>query len=1588
MPSKLSAAPAWLTLVVAVASSVSGAMQITYGPAACPVDPLGGGAPTSVIVYWRTDLSTADNTAYVSESPSGPWTYIGSDATDSTVHEALVEGLSPETRYYMYVDSAGETSPVLETRTGQNLLTGGSFETWHAVSESWGIEEPDGWHGWEIYPWTPPGANNPDHISISPDRTTGIPSPEQRHGSHRASMDEGWRSCYGGLYQEVGGLPQGDYIVSGWVAYLFMSTNPDNHRIEVLAKDGAHVPGAEPSGAEVLAVNSDSELDWIYVEGTVTCTSGTVTVYCNLRSDNYDGSSFAHFDGFRLMSEHQALIQFSNFGWSRSVSGGAYNVTLTYDTDVPATTEVEWGPTTSYGDTTGEDPGLVTEHSVELFGVAPAAQPYHWRAVGTVPPDVVEYTGDHTFDAPLLLFSNVSSVVDGRLGTVCTVGWQTNFPTTDNKVYYAEAGSGMYSEVPDPADPAPRTSHWVVLMDLSLDTDYEFYVSGGGSDLIPAASAVYDFTTPVEPGLSWRIGMAMIGGSIPDGGDDVGPANEVQEMIERQHPVVGIAGIPGTSWAAAQPDDPAGGPDVYDWSQIDDRVDDFIPGKSVLAYQQIWGTYPDWVELDTAYFWEKYEDFVEAMTIHINNTFDGPVYYTFENEPNIPRKPDGWTWDDWYTHCLAHFYVAVHRADAVTGKANKVIAGNLSGHSAGGFRPLYANTPCLSDISDILGYHAYPFDIRDGVEVDDLAEVHSIQEDYGDGDKQIWVSEGWGSGRSAGFDRSSPLIEPTAQEIENMFLAMVKGWDNVMTPQEHWHPDYLFGMKFFCGNDNWGAMNWRSRAIPHYDNGNIDGFTVDGYWMTPDIAPYFWNGGMMDFYGNSKDCLIHIFPGDGLVFMNPGFEIPSEPPNAHLPHFWEGLDDPAPEANYVLDDTIFHGGRRSLKLTQGSPAARGMSQMTVKRSVIPGLAYRARVWVRTQDVSALEASFVLRFCSLDGSVKSSDYVDLTSGSGDWRQLEIVASAPYYAERVEVGCYIDGVGTAWFDDVTISMEQQEETGTVRGYTCDEGQIIVPNCIVSTTTGGHQVVSDANGFFEMTDVPTGTYDFVCRQTGYVPFKVKNQTVAAGKLTFCSFYMGLPNPGLTVTDVSSDVPEVAVEGDPVTVTVTVDNDKPYPNMISDVNVYVEENGDDATGMFTVLASPLNARVIPAYAAEQFEFELSPKPGSQGRSFSVNAYAFGQEDRPNMLINGGFDEPDWDHHWSFSGGASQISWNPDLADYFSAPVSLRCYVAHDDDTFNWGPNWSAYGVSAMPAQPGRNYTVGVTHRDEVFGDIAVLVYIEEFYYDGVRWFYNGRRFTGLQHRDVWAEDVMIYMTGSPDINPGLYPTNRLLVSVGPHTPDNQDSYGTTWWDDVYLKETGDWLADDSADAGAPLDVTPLQSPAGVYHVGWNLTSVPVDPWDPDASSVFADLVALGNALDGNLYAYAPNPGYSVYSGDFSDVARGLGYWLRLTVADGATVVGVPGEVAAEPVELALAAGWNLIGHPQAASVPLADCLLTDGVEVKTLAEAAAAGWVQASLFRYNGGGYDMVKVSGGDDDSLRPWYGYWVLAYQAGLSLVVPAP
>jgi len=194
----------------------------------------------------------------------------------------------------------------------------------------------------------------------------------------------------------------------------------------------------------------------------------------------------------------------------------------------------------------------------------------------------------------------------------------------------------------------------------------------------------------------------------------------------------------------------------------------------------------------------------------------------------------------------------------------------------------------------------------------------------------------------------------------------------------------------------------------------------------------------------------------------------------------------------------------------------------------------------------------------------------------------------------------------------------------------------------------------------------------------------------------------------------------------------------------------------------------------------------------------------------------------------------------------------------------------------------------------------------------------------------------------------------------------------------------DDAELVGPPPASDFATSPAGWFRAGWNLISVPISPVAPDANSVFNELREAGNVIENNLYAY--EGAYLLYPSDFNEIELGKAYWLYLTTGAQETVAGT---AATGSVQIALANGWNLVGHPFKEPVALASCSVSNGSTTLTMEEAVNAGWLQVPFYYYDGASYKLLALdTSGDDQYLRPWYGYWVLTYQSNLTLIVPEP
>jgi phosphodiesterase/alkaline phosphatase D-like protein len=192
----------------------------------------------------------------------------------------------------------------------------------------------------------------------------------------------------------------------------------------------------------------------------------------------------------------------------------ATTASIIWLTSENATSQVEYGVSTSYGFTTSLDPTLVRSHSVGLTGLS-AKTVYHYRVKSTDAAGLVSGSGDFTFtttdiNAPVI--SHVKAVNITGIGA--TITWTTDDPA-DSQVEYGKFENTSYSSTTT-LDTNRVTSHSVNLTGLSAQTAYHYKVKSRDASGLWAESSDYTFTTGADPGgippvISFAKAMDMTG---------------------------------------------------------------------------------------------------------------------------------------------------------------------------------------------------------------------------------------------------------------------------------------------------------------------------------------------------------------------------------------------------------------------------------------------------------------------------------------------------------------------------------------------------------------------------------------------------------------------------------------------------------------------------------------------------------------------------------------------------------------------------------------------------------------------------------------------------------------------------------------------------------------------------------------------------------------------------------------------------------------------------------------------------------------------------------------------------------------------
>jgi hypothetical protein len=195
------------------------------------------------------------------------------------------------------------------------------------------------------------------------------------------------------------------------------------------------------------------------------------------------------------------------------------------------------------------------------------------------------------------------------------------------------------------------------------------------------------------------------------------------------------------------------------------------------------------------------------------------------------------------------------------------------------------------------------------------------------------------------------------------------------------------------------------------------------------------------------------------------------PPSGDMPGGWGG----GPPGTIFTDDSIFHGGRSSVRLERrlGSPS----NFSTVTKSIpinFSGAMVELRGFLRTEDVS----EFVGLWMREDGESGSLAFDNMQAaqlkGSTDWKEYSITLPIHAEAQTLYFGVLVSGTGKAWADDLQLLVDgkpvwdapkgQPTQTVINRDHEFDAGSGITFNQLTKTQIDNLVVLGKVWGFLK--------------------------------------------------------------------------------------------------------------------------------------------------------------------------------------------------------------------------------------------------------------------------------------------------------------------------------------------------------------------------------------------------------------------------------------------------------------------------------------------------------------------------------------------
>jgi hypothetical protein len=207
--------------------------------------------------------------------------------------------------------------------------------------------------------------------------------------------------------------------------------------------------------------------------------------------------------------------------------------TIVWTTNVAANSQVDYGTTASYGQSTPLNSSMVTSHTVSLSGLA-ASTLYHYRVKSTNAANLQATSGDFTFTtsataAPPTISAVAASSITSNAATIT---WTTNIVANSQVDYGTTASYGQST----PLNSSLVTSHSVSLSGLSASTLYHYRVKSTNAANLQATSGDFTFTTAAVS----NPGSLTVSVTAPAQGATVGGTVAVTASASSSVTIIGV----------------------------------------------------------------------------------------------------------------------------------------------------------------------------------------------------------------------------------------------------------------------------------------------------------------------------------------------------------------------------------------------------------------------------------------------------------------------------------------------------------------------------------------------------------------------------------------------------------------------------------------------------------------------------------------------------------------------------------------------------------------------------------------------------------------------------------------------------------------------------------------------------------------------------------------------------------------------------------------------------------------------------------------------------------------------------------------